>query len=284
MLIKTYFERIYPYIRSSTFYPSRKNSGIFVTLCFRAAGSNHFPFIKGKRYTSGDVPLQRKLYDGNRSMTPEIKASFHLFDVDGLASFYKESIESDKLRDVMLAFGIPSTATVNENCLYRALAIQLQSFVESNTDEANDIAAMEYQKLIEEPQEKKIESFHPVSAFYSGDQIYFSSKPRPTYQVNVYEKFQHTWEFENVGTQMWNGRRLYFFNHDSARPRADKNYVDIPDTPPRKSVKITMSMDARGFVEQSECKWIMIDSNGNDCFPNSGIFTFFIDTKFEFEK
>lgn len=169
MLIKTYFERIYPHIRSSTFHPNRKNSGIFVTLCFRAAGSNHFPFTKGKRYTSGDVPLQRKLYDGSRTMTPEIKASFHPFDVDGLTSFYKENIESGKLRDVMLAFGIPPTTTVNEDCLYRALAIQLRSFVESNTDEADDIAAMEYQKLLEEPHEKEIESFHPASAFYPGD-------------------------------------------------------------------------------------------------------------------
>ena len=69
MLVKTYFERLYPHIRTAVYYPSRKNSGIFVTLCFCAAGSNHFPFTKGKRYTSEDVPLQRKIYDGTRTMT-----------------------------------------------------------------------------------------------------------------------------------------------------------------------------------------------------------------------
>lgn len=283
MLIKTYFERVYPHMRSSVFYPSRKNSGIFVTLCFRAAGSNHFPFTKGKNYTSKDVALQRKLYDGSRAMTPEIKTSFNPFDEDGLTLFYKENIESDKLRDIMLAFGIPPTTEANEDCLYRALAIQFRMFVESNTDEADDIVAMEYQKLLEEPQEGT-ESVHPALTFYPGDQVYFRSKTKPTYQVNIYEKFQHTWEFENVGTQTWRRRRLYFSNHNTVRPRADKDYIDIPDTPPHMGVKITTSMDARGFEEMSECKWIMIDCDGNDCFPNSDIFTFFVDAKFEFEK
>lgn len=148
MPVKTYFERLYPHIRTAVYYPSRKNSGIFVTLCFCAAGSNHFPFTKGKMYTSEDVPLQRILYDGTRTMTVDIKSSFHLFNEDGLAAFY----------------------------------------------------------------------------------------------------------------------------------------IDIPDTPPHKGVKITVSMDARGFEGKSECKWIMADSDDNDCFPNSNTFTFLVSAKFEYQK
>lgn len=284
MLVKTYFERLYPHIRTEVYYPSRKNSGIFVTLCFCAAGSNHFPFKKGKRYTSEDVPLQRKLYDGTRTMTVDIKSSFHPFNEDGLAAFYKENIETAKMRDVMIAFGIPPTSEMNEDCLCRALAIQFRAFIESDTDEADDIAAMEYQKLLAEPKEETAETYHPASVLYPGDQIYFKSKFRPTYQVNIYEKFQHTWEFENTGTQVWRGRRLYFLNHNAVRPRADVNYIDIPDTPPHKGVKITVSMDARGFEGKSECKWIMVDSDDNDCFPNSNTFTFLVSAKFEYQK
>lgn len=284
MLVKTYFERLYPHIRTAVYYPSRKNSGIFVTLCFCAAGSNHFLFTKGKRYTSEDVPLQRKLYDGTRNMTVDIKSSFHPFNEDGLAAFYKENIETAKMRDVMVAFGIPPTSEMNKDCLCRALTIQFRAFVESDTDEADDIVAMEYQKLLAEPKEETEEAYHPASVLYPGDQIYFKSKFRPTYQVNIYEKFQHTWEFENTGTQVWRGRRLYFLNHDAVRPRADANYIDIPDTPPQKSVKITVSMDARGFEGKSECKWVMVDSDDNDCFPNSNTFTFLVNTKFEYQK
>jgi len=284
VLVKTYFERLYPHIRTELYYPSRKNSGIFVMRCFCAAGSNHFPFTKGKRYTSGDVPLPRKLYDGSRTMTPDIKASFHSFDEYGLTAFYKENIETAKMRDVMVAFGIPPTSKMNEDCLCRALAIQFRAFIESDTDEADDIAAMEYQKLLADPKEETTETYHSASVLYPGDQIYFKSKFRPTYQVNIYEKFQHTWEFENTGTQVWRGRRLYFLNHDAVRPRADANYIDIPDTPPHKGVKITVSMDARGFEGKSECKWIMVDNDDNDCFPNSNTFTFFVSAKFEYQK
>lgn len=284
MLVKTYFERLYPHIRTELYYPSRKNSGIFVMRCFCAAGSNHFPFTKGKRYTSGDVPLPRKLYDGSRTMTPDIKASFHSFDEYGLTAFYKENIETAKMRDVMVAFGIPPTSKMNEDCLCRALAIQFRAFIESDTDEADDIAAMEYQKLLADPKEETTETYHSASVLYPGDQIYFKSKFRPTYQVNIYEKFQHTWEFENTGTQVWRGRRLYFLNHDAVRPRADANYIDIPDTTPHKGVKITVSMDARGFEGKSECKWIMVDNDDNDCFPNSNTFTFFVSAKFEYQK
>lgn len=128
------------------------------------------------------------------------------------------------------------------------------------------------------------EAYHPASVLYPGDQIYFKSKFRPTYQVNIYENFQHTWEFENTGTQVWRSRRLYFLNHDAVRPRADANYIDIPDTPPHKGVKITVSMYARGFEGKSECKWIMVDSDDNDCFSNSNTFTFLVSAKFEYQK
>ncbi len=284
MLVKTYFERLYPHIRTAVYYPNRKNSGIFVTLCFCAAGSTHFPFTKGKRYTSEDVPLPRKLYDGSRTMTADIKSSFHPFNEDGLAAFYKENIETAKMRDVMLAFGIPPTTEMDDDCLCRSLAIQFRAFIESDTDEADDIVALEYQKLLTEPQMETAESYHHASVLYPGDQIYFKSKFRPIYQVNIYEKFQHTWEFENTGTQTWRGRRLFFSNHDAVRPRAKENYIDIPDTPPHKDVKITESMDARGFEGISECKWIMVDSDGNDCFPNSNTFTFVVSAKFEYQK
>lgn len=284
MLVKTYFERLYPHIRKELYYPSRKNSGIFVMRCFCAAGSNHFPFTKGKRYTSGDVPLPRKLYDGSRTMTAEIKASFHSFDDDGLTAFYKENVEDGKTRDVMRAFGIPPTTEENKDCLCRALSIQFRAFVESNTEDADDIVAMEYLKLLVEPEDERVKSYHPVSVSYPGDQIYLKSKHRPTYEVNIYERFQHTWEFENVGTQVWRGRRLFFSNHEAVRPRAETNYIEIPDTPPHKGVKITVSMDARGFEGKSECKWIMVDSDDNNCFPNSNEFIFVVNTKFDYRK
>ena len=60
-----------------------------------------------------------------------------------------------------------------------------------------------------------------------------------------------------------------FANHDKVRPRAEANSIGIPDTPPGKGIKITTSIDARGFEGKFECMWEMQDSDGNDCFPNN---------------
>ena len=139
MLVKTYFERLYPHMRKELYYPSRKDSGIFVMRCFCAAGSNHFPYIKGKRYTSGDVPLPRKLYDGSRTVTPDIKASFHSFNHVGLTTFYKENIEDGKTRNVMLAFGISPTMEENKDCLCRALSIQLVLVYKCGQEKSNNL-------------------------------------------------------------------------------------------------------------------------------------------------
>ena len=195
----------------------------------------------------------------------------------------QENIEDDKTRNVMLAFGISPTMEENKDCLCRALSIQFRMFVGSNSDEVDDIVAIEYQKLLAEPKDEETKLHQPAGILYPGDQICFKSKNRPTYQVNIYEKFQHTWEFENAGTQVWRGRRLFFSNHEDVRPKAETNYIDIPDTPPHKSVKITVSIDARGFEGKSECRWIMVDSDNNDCFPNSNIFIFVVSTKMDYQ-
>jgi hypothetical protein len=101
--------------------------------------------------------------------------------------------------------------------------------------------------------------------------------------VNIYEKFQHTGNlcYGNAGL----ARQQTLFLEPRCRPSESRpNYIDIPDTPPHKGVKITVSMDARGFEGKSECKWIMVDNDDNDCFPNSNTFTFFVSAKFEHQK
>lgn len=283
MLVKEYFKRVYPHIKAEAYYPSRANNGIFVTLVFCVAGSNHFVYTKGKRYTSEDVPLQRKLYDGSRTMTSDMRASFSPFNVNELAEFYEKNMDDAELDKAMLEFGIPPTMDKNKGCFCRALSLQFKAFVDSDSEEAVDDVMIWYKNLMSESQSEE-ESYQSVSTLYPGDQVYNKRQHLPTYNVNVYDEFQHTWEFENIGSQTWRGRRLYFENHGEVRPRAKNNYVDIPDTPPQKSVKISVDIDARGFEGRTECKWSMLDQDGNDCFPNSSMFSFVVVVKFNFDK
>lgn len=284
MLIKIYFARLYPHTRADIYHPSRKNSGLFITLCFRAAGSDYFPYTEGKAYKSADVALQRKIYDGSRLMTQDVKKSFRSFNLDELAVFYKESIDETKIRDIMLSFGILPDMEINIECLCRALAIQFRAFVESKANETDDIVALEYQKLLAMQEAAEMDDYQQASVLYPGDQVCLRTKICPVYRESIYKPIQHTWEFENTGNQTWRGRKLYLSNHADIRPKTDTCYIDIPETPPHKNVKIAVSMDTRGFEGTYKCKWIMVDSKGNDCFPNSDTFTFMITTKFGFEK
>ena len=283
MLAKTYFERIYPHTRSEIYYPSRKNHGLFISFCLMSAGSNYFPIHKGKRYTSNDVASPRKIYDGSRPITRAVKESFNPFDVNGLANFYKESIQQEKIHEVALSFGITADTEINAGCFCSALAIQFHLFIKSSHDEADDIVSAEYQKLLAEPTAAASELYQPSAVLYPGDQLRLKSNYRPTYHVNLYEKFEHIWEITNIGTQTWQGRKLYLSNQADIRPRATAQSIEIPLTPPHKSVKIAASMDTRGFEGKCECHWIMIDEQGHDCFPNSASFKFIIEARFEYK-
>ena len=285
MLLKEFFERVYPYTRSEKYYPSRKNTGILVLRCFSAAGSSYFRFNKEKRYTAQDVPLERKLYDGSRTLTLEQKKSFRAFDVNGLAECLKTMLDDSRTCEVMLEFGIPPGTDENFELLCLALAIQVKVFTDSMDENADDIVLPEYQRLLSgSPANKTSIASSSPEMLYHNDSIYFRSPLCPTYEVDIYETFQHTWMFDNVGKQTWRGRKLFFSNHAEVRPTADQIYIDIPDTPPNRSVTLTVTMDSRGFEGTYECKWIMIDSKGNDCYRNSSQFHFIVRTRFAIEK
>ncbi len=107
--LSEYFGRIFPSTAGQMYYPNRKNSGIFVSFCFIEAGSNYFSHKPSDRLKSDDVPLERKLYDGARKMSQDLKDSFMSFNADGLCAYFEKIINKDKYGDIMLAFAIPPT-------------------------------------------------------------------------------------------------------------------------------------------------------------------------------
>lgn len=283
MLLCSYFQQLYPYFRAETYSPSRKNCGILVLRILVAAGSTKCSFRKGNTYTSGDVPLERKLFDGSKTMSRELKDSFAPFDVKGLAEFYLNNIDDSKLIRMAAAFGIPPSPEISKIYLCKALSLQLKSFVDSDMEDNADIVFIEYQKLLAEPQ-NNIQIAPQASVLYPGDNIRLRSKYRPVYDVGIYEKFIHTWSFENVGTQTWRGRRLYFSNCGSVRPKAEFIYIDIPELSPSGKVDLSVEIDPRGFEDKTKCEWIMVDGMNNDCFPNSEYFMFVVNARYEYKK
>lgn len=253
--------------------PTLKSQAKFIDALFEAAGSK--PYISDS--------YKKQIFSNADKFTDNLKLEFWGKDnIAFLTAFFERSLADDKLKNVIAAFGIPEKDDVNKKALSTALAMQFRAIVNSDTESGEDVLLLEYQKNKELPEEDA-GTAQAVSVLYPGDQVYPNMKYRPVYSVNVREDVVHTWNFSNVGTQTWTGRRLYFQNHDEVRPRASSNYIDIPDTPPGKSVKVSVSMNAHGFEGKTECVWIMVDADGNDCFQHSGIFTFVIDANFKFE-
>ena len=279
MELSEYFSRIFPSTAGQMYYPSRKNNGIFVCFCFSTAGSNYFTPKTG-RMTSADVPLERKLYDGSRKMSPELKASFKTFDADGLCAYFEKIIDKDKYGDVMLSFAIPPTEEKNPQALRRALADQFKEFIESAKEDAADIVAMQYQRYLTET-ETEPSSYHHISSLYPDDTVYIKPNHKRSYSGFMYEKLTVTWKFSNLGKQTWRGRKLYLSNHGEIRPRAESNYIEIPETPPNKGVEVTTVIELRPFEGHTTCHWIMVDSEDNDCYPGSRTFDIAIDVKFK---
>lgn len=277
--LSEYFSRIFPSTAGQMYYPSRKNNGIFVCFCFSTAGSNYFTPKTG-RMTSADVPLERKLYDGSRKMSPELKASFKTFDADGLCAYFEKIIDKDKYGDVMLSFAIPPTEEKNPQALRRALADQFKEFIESDKEDAADIVAMQYQRYLTET-ETEPSSYHHISSLYPDDTVYIKPNHKRSYSGFMYEKLTVTWKFSNLGKQTWRGRKLYLSNHGEIRPRAESDYIEIPETPPNKGVDISTVIELRPFEGHTTCHWIMVDSEDNDCYPGSRMFDIEIDVKFK---
>lgn len=252
--------------------PNLKSREAFVDGLFEAAGQK--PYIS--------VSYKRNLCNGTKPFTVEQKTPLRGRDnLHSLTSFFAKAIADTLVVNVVAAFGIPEKDTPDKNALCIALAHQMRLLIESDDEDVSDILAVEYQKSKNAVPAGNAMSQITSRPAYPGDSIYMKSKWRPVYSVGLDEVFEHTWEFDNVGTQTWTGRRLYFLNHDEVRLRAESNYIDIPVTPPNHSVKLTIRMDARSFEERSECKWIMIDAVGKDCFPNSSQFTIVVDVTFQ---
>lgn len=254
--------------------PNLKSREAFIDSLFEAAG--------GKPYIS--VSYKRNLCNGTKPFSIELKTSFRGKDnLNSLIDFFMREISDGLVQNIIAAFGIPEKDPPEKMALCGALAHQMKALIDSDDEDASDILVVQYQNLKGAASEDVKTTVQSVQPLYPGDSVYLRSQFRPVYTAGFDQIVEHTWQFDNVGTQTWTGRRLYFSNHDEVRPRAETNYIEIPDTAPNRSVTVSVKIDARSFEKKSECQWIMVDQDGNDCFPNSHQFAIVIDVRFQIE-
>ena len=252
--------------------PNLKSREAFIDGLFEAAGQK--PHIS--------VSYKRNLCNGNKPFTIDQKQPLRSRDnLQSLITFFMTEIADTLIGKVVAAFGIPEKDPPKKKPLCIALAHQMRLLIESDTEDVSDIMTVEYQKAKNEMATGSDPVQPTMQPLYPGDSIYMKSAWRPVYSVGLDQVFEHTWVFDNVGTQTWSGRRLYFSNHDEVRPRAETNYIDIPDTPPNHTATVSVHIDPRSFEKRSECLWIMVDDQGRNCFPHGSQFTIIVDVTFQ---
>lgn len=74
-----------------------------------------------------------------------------------------------------------------------------------------------------------------------------------------------TWEFENTGTVLWEGRRLQRVDSDS--PCRSPQFVEVGTTPPRDRVKVSIEVTAPDEATDCVVHFKMVTADGDEAFP-----------------
>lgn len=242
-----------------------KSQKAFVKEMFKAAGNG---------YISDSYAKQ--LYSGRKPFTDELKSGFGSTDrTQELITFFEENITDEE--GVIVDFGIPEKTDCNKKALCVALTRQMQELI-NGTDDVDDILAMTYEA------EKTNNSEEITGALpqplYMGDSI--NTFYNRTHVIQSYEKVVHQWEIINTGKLVWTGRKLVYMRGNKDRPEANPSVIELPDIKPNQSIKITTTIDGRGFDGITYCKWEMQDADGQNCFPKRDtIFSVTIDAKYK---
>lgn len=237
-------------------------------------------FVKGLFNAAGNSFISdsyaKQLYSGRKPFTAELKSGFGSADrTQELIAFFEESITD--VAGVIADFGIPEKADCNKKALCVALTRQMQKLINA-TDEADDILAMTYEA------EKANISEEITGALpqplYNGDSV--NAFYNRTHVIQCYDKVLHQWEIMNTGKLTWKKRKLVYIRGEKDRPEANPSVIELPDVRPNQSVKITTTIDGRGFDGITYCKWEMQDADGQNCFPErETIFSVTIDAKYK---
>lgn len=260
-----------------------KNQGIFVVKCFLSAGSNHFKMPDKYNQKSTELEAARMLMKedtSHRRLTDPMKESFPAELAPELAEYLSSGVSDEQLRTALTEIGITISTEADVRIYGLALYDQFQLFVRSDDPSVEDIVAKRYMERLEEAGETNLPDSVPGK--YIDDRIgVFQSAKGSVYEIDCEQSFRHEWMIRNAGKTPWKNRRLRMINQADIRPRPAQEEIIIPDTLPGETVKVSVEIDGRGFEGTYECKWIMEDPDGVNCFPDESRLNVIVISTFE---
>lgn len=236
------------------------NQGRFMREVFKAAGFDRFPLHSDEEYA-------KRICIGSRPITEDMIAGFPKpYRINDLAQYYSKKIALGKIGIVATSFGINENhPDIEKLCI--ALAGQFFCFVDAGgaKNDVTDIVAASYEKLMcgTKAEDLLALPFHP------GDRAWIiNAQESRHYTKGFYESFEHVWLIRNNGTVPWEGRKMICMSQKEQSVKINAYTFDVPQTDPGEDAEINMQVDPRGREGAFESVWKMIDSDGNDCFPN----------------
>ncbi len=228
--------------------------------------------------------LAQKYYQGVATLTwpfpdPIDGAGVISYLHSHLKQFRDHYSRDQAVKRIANKLGLDAASLQPEHAL-RALAFYLNNIV--NRPDKIDALSDYYCLCVENP-DLKLTSINPQS-FQSGDHATnFSANQYATKVFGLYQVFRHEWRLMNDGEMAWSGRALVCTNpmDPAIRPSIDR--VSIPDCEPSRASSHTVSVDLE--IQHAEgrlkSRWLMVDSDGNDCFPDEpGKFDIIVQARF----
>lgn len=244
---------------------NQKNQRVYIIRFFNAAGSNYFTLPANKQHWTNAYLENERHYAKDRVLIDEIKASFPSpINLDGLAQFINNNLDSNKLVSCMSEFGIPADAETDKDKFVKALYVQFNRFVISTEEDISNDVWQIYQSLLN-GDEVNLKDIRGSRYFGDVAGVFLGSK-RIT--ANCYENFRYVWSIQNRGKQEWHGRKLVLVNRNEIYPEIMQTVIPIPDAKPNETIEIATDINFGGFEGNFDCKWEMQDEDGENCFPN----------------
>lgn len=236
------------------------NQGRFMREVFKASGYDRFP-------TPSDEIYAKKICDGSKPITPDMKNGFPKpYHVEELALYFGKKIDNAKVKTLATFFGITDEA-IDKNLICRAIASQFFLYVEGGGEkkpEENTVSD-NYLRLLSGTIDESMLGY----PHHSGDRAWVINGQRVrAYTKSFYEIFEHVWCIRNNGNVNWHNRKLICRSIDTQYIKIDAVEIDVPDTAPGESVEIKIKVDPRGKESTFLSSWVMIDEEGNNCYPN----------------
>lgn len=245
--------------------PTINSQGLFVFKLFIAAGCNP---LSSSAYS--DHEYERKLCNGTKPLTIDMKKDIRqALRLNDLTEFLSNNIQDDKIQDVATAFGFPSSIKLNKDFLAQAIARQYELIFTNNDSEVENIVWNEYQRISDGQEASNFSKYMPL---YPGDAVNGYSNIN-WIEANTYEIIKVKFDIQNIGSVTRLNRKLVFRKEKTSCPiPRTECEIDIPNIEPQQTFTKEIEMETRGSEGDFCCHFEMVDSNGNNCFPNRNIF------------